>query len=326
MASPTVPLGVLMECIMIKKAFTLIELLVVIAIIAILAAILFPVFAQAKLAAKATSALSDSKQTALAEIMYAGDSDDFFVPASVWNTGSDPLCFGGPPGCFSTWTWLVQPYTKNGDILNNPLSQSQYSPPLLGSNVIQDTYTPTFGYNYDALAPWYPSPGVAGNCATIHAVGGSAPQTPANLPMISAKFNDHDYPAGANGGSEAWGFFGYGELNGQCGTFGTPILNTTIDAPDCGTINSYCVGNWGIGGQWSTLIPTAGVQDGIITGGNSLLATGSMIVSFADGHAKKVQPGYMATGTNWSTVLNQANLVVNNTSTYMWWVNPATGN
>jgi len=34
----------------------------------------------------------------------------------------------------------------------------------------------------------------------------------------------------------------------------------------------------------------------------------------------------MATGTNWSTVLNQANLVVNNTSTYMWWVNPATGN
>ena len=62
-----------------KKAFTLIELLVVIAIIAILAAILFPVFAQAKLAAKKTSSLADVKEIGLAEIMYQNDSDDYFV-------------------------------------------------------------------------------------------------------------------------------------------------------------------------------------------------------------------------------------------------------
>lgn len=59
-----------------KRAFTLIELLVVIAIIAILAAILFPVFAQAKAAAKKTSALSNQKQVGLAVIMYMGDYDD----------------------------------------------------------------------------------------------------------------------------------------------------------------------------------------------------------------------------------------------------------
>lgn len=59
-----------------KRAFTLIELLVVIAIIAILAAILFPVFAQAKEAAKKTQCVSNTKQTALAAMMYAGDSDD----------------------------------------------------------------------------------------------------------------------------------------------------------------------------------------------------------------------------------------------------------
>jgi len=59
-----------------RKAFTLIELLVVIAIIAILAAILFPVFAQAKLAAKKTSSLSNTKQLAIAMNMYCTDYDD----------------------------------------------------------------------------------------------------------------------------------------------------------------------------------------------------------------------------------------------------------
>jgi len=59
-----------------KKAFTLIELLVVIAIIAILAAILFPVFAQAKEAAKKTACLSNAKQIGIAFTLYAVDADD----------------------------------------------------------------------------------------------------------------------------------------------------------------------------------------------------------------------------------------------------------
>jgi prepilin-type N-terminal cleavage/methylation domain-containing protein len=61
-----------------NKAFTLIELLVVIAIIAILAAILFPVFAQAKVAAKKTTSISNQKQINLALVMYAGDYDDHY--------------------------------------------------------------------------------------------------------------------------------------------------------------------------------------------------------------------------------------------------------
>ncbi|HEY0868732.1 MAG TPA: prepilin-type N-terminal cleavage/methylation domain-containing protein, partial [Fimbriimonas sp.] len=64
-----------------SKAFTLIELLVVIAIIAILAAILFPVFAQAKVAAKKTSVISNAKQMGLSQLMYGADSDDLFAPA-----------------------------------------------------------------------------------------------------------------------------------------------------------------------------------------------------------------------------------------------------
>jgi prepilin-type N-terminal cleavage/methylation domain-containing protein len=71
-----------------NRAFTLIELLVVIAIIAILAAILFPVFAQAKAAAKKSSCLSNTKQMTLATIMYGGDYDDMMVMG--WN-GSEPI-------------------------------------------------------------------------------------------------------------------------------------------------------------------------------------------------------------------------------------------
>ncbi len=68
-----------------KKAFTLIELLVVIAIIAILAAILFPVFAQAKEAAKKTSCLSNIKQIGTSTFLYGGDNDDL-LPGAVFAT------------------------------------------------------------------------------------------------------------------------------------------------------------------------------------------------------------------------------------------------
>lgn len=61
-----------------RKAFTLIELLVVIAIISILAAILFPVFSQAKEAARKTTTLNNFKQIGTAMVMYIGDNDDSY--------------------------------------------------------------------------------------------------------------------------------------------------------------------------------------------------------------------------------------------------------
>ncbi len=95
-----------------RKAFTLIELLVVIAIIAILAAILFPVFAQAKLAAKKTVGISNSKQINLAAQMYAGDYDDSYCFAV--------RAIGG--GSWGAYVWMLDlyPYTKNYDLFLNP--------------------------------------------------------------------------------------------------------------------------------------------------------------------------------------------------------------
>ena len=107
------------------RAFTLIELLVVIAIIAILAAILFPVFAQAKAAAKKTQALSNAKQTALSINMYANDYDDAFVYACAQKnqqTGQWEPDENGNPGSWWSpgWPFKIQPYMKNVAILQSP--------------------------------------------------------------------------------------------------------------------------------------------------------------------------------------------------------------
>ncbi|MBN9502227.1 MAG: hypothetical protein BGO01_19285 [Armatimonadetes bacterium 55-13] len=94
-----------------RKAFTLIELLVVIAIIAILAAILFPVFAQAKAAAKNSADISNLKQSTLAVLMYSGDYDDMFPYAldNVWN---------------SSWAVITQPYIKNFGVYRSPFDSN----------------------------------------------------------------------------------------------------------------------------------------------------------------------------------------------------------
>ncbi len=100
---------------MTRKAFTLIELLVVIAIIAILAAILFPVFAQAKESAKKISCLSNMKQLSLGIIMYSTDYDDYNTLAEYG---------GGTAVPHLTWTTLTFPYVKNGDRSVDSFGQS----------------------------------------------------------------------------------------------------------------------------------------------------------------------------------------------------------
>jgi prepilin-type N-terminal cleavage/methylation domain-containing protein len=101
-----------------KIGFTLIELLVVIAIIAILAAILFPVFAQAKEAAKKTAALSNVKQNAVAVLMYTTDSDGAF-PMVAYMANGNGLIPGNGTIVYSVFDALM-PYTKNKDIFLSP--------------------------------------------------------------------------------------------------------------------------------------------------------------------------------------------------------------
>lgn len=102
-----------------RRGFTLIELLVVIAIIAILAAILFPVFAQARAAARKTSCLSNLKQLGTGMMMYVQDYDERFPG---WNWGF--FCNGGNGGAArdsaAFWTMAIYPYVKNTGVYQCP--------------------------------------------------------------------------------------------------------------------------------------------------------------------------------------------------------------
>ena len=142
-----------------RKGFTLIELLVVIGIIAILAAILFPVFAVAKSAAKKTQSLNNVRQIGTASMLYLQDYDDK-TPPVFW---FDPNQLDYPTSQgFHYFPLLMLPYTKNEQIflcpndrdedpvLTDPQGKGRFDPTssfhhyFMGAN-------PSYGYNYRYL-------------------------------------------------------------------------------------------------------------------------------------------------------------------------------
>lgn len=97
-----------------RNAFTLIELLVVIAIIAILAAILFPVFSQARAKARQSACISNEKQLASGVLMYAQDYDETLTPVAMRSPDSNS---SNPQ---YLWSTLIEPYVKNREIRRCP--------------------------------------------------------------------------------------------------------------------------------------------------------------------------------------------------------------
>lgn len=102
-----------------RIGFTLIELLVVIAIIAILAAILFPIFAQAREKARQTTCLSNLKQMGLACGMYAQDYDAMYPPGEILSLLSGALV--------SSWKVVTYPYIKNNPVFECPNMRGQFA-------------------------------------------------------------------------------------------------------------------------------------------------------------------------------------------------------
>jgi len=142
-----------------EKGFTLIELLVVIAIIAILAAILFPVFAQAREKARQITCLSNEKQMGLAIMQYLQDNDEQFpmlqyypLPATI-----------GPVD----WTEAIYPYVKNGDNIAGATSPVAVHNGKGGIWGCPSYPTPTTGYNYGGNWELFRD-----GCGTYEAAGG----------------------------------------------------------------------------------------------------------------------------------------------------------
>ena len=140
-----------------KKAFTLIELLVVIAIIAILAAILFPVFTQAKMAAKQTQALSNIKNVGTGTQLYMANFDDLWP---VWSAGMgcDATLCPPRPGTSDTgsvfdvrymYPWLIDPYIKNGTNVQTGELKDVWANPV--SKQLLSSFSNTWAYNHWTL-------------------------------------------------------------------------------------------------------------------------------------------------------------------------------
>jgi prepilin-type N-terminal cleavage/methylation domain-containing protein/prepilin-type processing-associated H-X9-DG protein len=266
----------------ITRAFTLIELLVVIAIIAILAAILFPVFAQAREKARQITCLSNLKEIGLGVMMYVQDYDETYPPADSFY---DAPTFNDQ----HEWPDLVQPYIKNGDLGKNGVGKfvNFGQGGLWHCPSYPDNESGEYGINSsisnDANASWNTNPANWATCpmATVN--------SPADTVLIFEKGHNNvgwGYIY-VDSGEWAWTDF-VAPVNGQPTHDGARYdLDQTTGNPSGQPHDCDYPAAGQTGGSWDgcSLFPRYR---------HSLNSN----VAFADGHAKSMPRGSMS-GANW---------------------------
>jgi prepilin-type N-terminal cleavage/methylation domain-containing protein/prepilin-type processing-associated H-X9-DG protein len=266
-----------------QSAFTLIELLVVIAIIAILAAILFPVFAQAKAAAKKTVCLSNLKQQALAALMYGNDNDDGMPDVAVYNEQAETYIFAAK----------VNPYVKSAGLWKDPSDPHQE-----GSNqYIAVTYPLSIGGTSYMKAPDDPCVGLP---RSIYETGGYTYQASDNY------YKDVYPPTDYQINPDFWGYQSQGCPGGGL-TGGTSHPGPNLTSGVTGG-NGNGVGINGIGGgsmTWTGVakaillidmptdntswVGTSAAEEAVWGTNFTGMHGNTSNVAFMDGHAKSWQ-------------------------------------
>jgi prepilin-type N-terminal cleavage/methylation domain-containing protein len=279
-----------------RRAFTLIELLVVIAIIAILAAILFPVFAKAREAARGASSLSNIKQLSLAIIMYDQDYDEQFPMFQSWRIDGY-VCWGSctAGSIWSDWGYDVAPYIKNVAIFSDPLFGAQRYPDW------EMPLNTTYGYNYTTLSPCFVPFGTTP--FVFPGKSDASITAPASTVMLTGRFDS----------SESSGGWWYGPT--------TMVNVANAEAPDCSDIPADCWTDWAPNGNDG---PGANNLQGDVagqyTGGDTLRKALNMNTAEVDGHAKFMQAGGAAIGTNWHHGSLAGTIHITDSTKYMWQV------
>jgi len=251
-----------------KRGFTLIELLVVIAIIAILAAILFPVFAQAREKARQTSCLSNIKQIMTGVKMYTQDYDE----TSLWRWYMPNS--GGAAGTYVGWTEVVLPYIKNQDIFycpSAPKTVGAYGNPCGTNSKVVATYIyPSWlYYNYwnwfgTVMFAGFPDPNSA-DCPNPWqaCLGAEFANSPAESIYLMEGYLINYYANAGNGPNPA----GWPVTGSACTIgFSTDTTNQTYWRHSQGGTFAYCDGHakWIKGSNWLT--NNSSVTGGVYSG------------------------------------------------------------
>jgi prepilin-type N-terminal cleavage/methylation domain-containing protein/prepilin-type processing-associated H-X9-DG protein len=185
-----------------RAGFTLIELLVVIAIIAILAAILFPVFAQAREAARKTQCISNLKQIGTAMQMYVQDYDEVYPPSNYRIYNAD-----GSQGNF-LWYSMLEPYVKIGF--------SGSSNTLSNSTRASIWVCPSFRTSYpDGIAASTPERSYAGNAILMPPMGWGRPEPfPPVVSVASVQYSSQRVLVSPSRGGAVWTLADQGNSEG----------------------------------------------------------------------------------------------------------------